>query len=204
MSKYLVIDTETTGLDPDFNGIITCSAVVYDEMKPIVGWNGYNIGWKMFEISAGALKVNGFKLNDKNSPFSFLYRKLNTKIKYVNFDTEEDFTRSLVDFLVKEAPLCDYVMGMNLQFDLSFLKSTLRSLSINLDGILPRKQIDPRIVACALEDCKKLPEAVKKVNSESLYEGYGIKTPQAISLHRSDTDVFMTHRLWMEMKKYFL
>lgn len=201
MSRYMVVDTETTGLDHNIHGIITLSAIVFEDTEIVSGWNGVNKDWSSkFKIDLSALKVNGFKIDRPNTYFGNIF-EFNNKVNYVNFINYQGFVYNFADYMLSECPNIDYMVGMNLQFDLGFISKAMTDYDININGFLPRKHIDPRIIACALQDCNNLPKPMKYINSESLYEAYQIEAPKA--LHASDTDVYMTHKLWLEMKKTF-
>lgn len=203
MSRYLVIDSETTGLDPESNGLITFSAVVYENQNKIAQWHGANKQWDKFVIDTSALRVNNisFYSSDFFSVSSSNIVSGNAEAGYYLLETYETFVKFLTAFLIENAPACDFLMGMNVQFDLAFLKKACRSFNINIEGLLPRKQIDPLIIASSMSDTGLYYKNMKYINSKNLYEYHGISHE---GIHRSDVDVRLTFELWQKMKKDFL
>ena len=97
LKEFVVFDTETTGLDPESDGIVQLSAVKYKNLKASEKWNTYlNPGCT---ISYSASLVNGITdemVQDK------------PKINQV--------AKDFLDF-VGDAP----IVGYNIKFDLSFM-----------------------------------------------------------------------------------
>jgi hypothetical protein len=87
---------------------------------------------------------------------------------------------------------------MNVQFDLSFIKKACNTFNMKIDSLLPRKQIDPLIIASAALDSGKLKSDLKYINSQSMYNMYEINSQ---GIHRSDVDVVLAFELWQKMKK---
>ena len=200
MSKYLVVDCETTGLDPEIHGLITLSAVVYDGKKKVSQWHGANKDWQQFTIDASALKVNGISLF-QTEYFSVLTRDIiegTTEKGYYLIENYSTFVRFFVSWLLENATDCDFLLGMNVQFDLSFIKKACNTFNMKIDSLLPRKQIDPLIIASAALDSGKLKSDLKYINSQSMYNMYEINSQ---GIHRSDVDVVLAFELWQKMKK---
>lgn len=203
MSRYLVIDSETTGLDPESNGLITFSAVVYENQDKVVQWHGANKQWDRFIVDTSALRVNNISFfgSEYFSVSSESIISGHAGEGFYLIENYETFVKFLTAFLIEHAPTCDFLMGMNVQFDLAFLKKACRSFNINIDGLLPRKQIDPLIIASSLSDTGIYFKNMKYINSKNLYEYYEISHE---GIHRSDVDVELTFQLWQKMKKDIL
>lgn len=191
MSKYLVIDTETTGLNPSKHGIITLSALICDDEKIIKEWHGVNNNWRECDIDVGALKVNNFKFGE-----SVYFGLRDTK--QVSCD-QQTMLQHFADFCLYNAGSCEYLLGMNVQFDLSFIKKAFEKQNINIDGLFPRRQIDPLHFATGLIDIGILSKT-KYLNSKFLYDLYEIESN---GIHASDVDVRLTFHLWQKMKLHF-
>lgn len=191
MSKYLVIDTETTGLDPNRHGIITLSALICDDEKIVKQWHGVNNNWREYDVDVGALKVNNTKFGE-----SVYFGLCDTKQLSCN---QETLFEHFADFCLYHVGNCDYLLGMNVQFDLSFIKKAFEKQKINIDGLLPRRQIDPLHFAAGLIDIGILSKT-KCLNSKFLYDLYEIESN---GIHASDVDVRLTFQLWQKMKLQF-
>lgn len=95
--KFIVIDTETTGLKASNNRIIQLSAVKYVEFEPVEIWNTYIDPLR--EIPADASKVNGI-----------------TDDMVKGKPTIKQVAKSFTEFVEKWD-----VVGYNLPFDMRFL-----------------------------------------------------------------------------------
>ena len=191
MNKYLVIDAETTGLDPEKNGIITLSAAIIDDKEKVVStFDGYNRDWENFECDLQALNVNGFKFGFKPS-----FKALNnSNIQY--FESTNYLLQGFSNYLLS-ASQPTYIMGMNVRFDLDFIKHAAKNAKINFGKALPYQIIDPMIMAHCLIDAGVL-KNIKHVNSKNLYEKFNI--PDA-GIHASHVDVKLTFELWKKMRE---
>ena len=200
MSKYLVVDCETTGLDPEIHGIITLSAVVYDGPKKVSQWHGVNKEWQQFTIDSSALKVNNISLYQTDY-FSIPTKEIvegKADQGYYILENYSTFVRFFVSWMLENAVNCDFILGMNVQFDISFIKKACNAFNIKIDSLLPRKQIDPLIIAAAASDAGILNPDIKYFNSQAMYNLYEIDSK---GIHRSDIDVRLAFELWQKMKK---
>lgn len=188
MSKYLIVDCETTGLDPNRHGIITLSALICDDDKIIKEWHGTNNDWRNHDVDTSALKVNNFKFGE-----SVYFGLRETKQIACN---QQTLLEQFADFCLYNATTCEYLMGMNVQFDLNFIKKAFEKQKVNIDGLLPRKQIDPLHFAAGLIDAGIISKT-KYLNSKYLYDLYEISSE---GIHASDIDVRLTFELWKKMK----
>lgn len=103
------------------------------------------------------------------------------------------------NWILEEALDCDYLMGMNVQFDIAFIKRMFGLLNINIDRVMPKRQIDPLIVAAAAYDSGVFGDKKIEIRSKDLYDFYEMDSN---GIHRSDKDVKLTFELWEKMKKH--
>ena len=96
--KFVVVDTETTGLKASNGRIVQLSAVKYVDWEPVETWDTYIDPGKV-KIGAEATKVNGI-----------------TNEMLIGKPSIKQVSHSFVDFVGEAA-----VVGYNLQFDLKFL-----------------------------------------------------------------------------------
>ena len=112
LPNYVVIDVETTGLNPSKNKIIELSAIRYELGTPVSAFTTYIN--PCCNIPAKASEINGIKDDDiKNAP------------------TIEQVSKSFLDFVGNSS-----VVGYNVSFDLLFLYSA------GIDLITSRKIYD--------------------------------------------------------------
>ena len=127
--KFLVIDTETTGLDPTSNQIIQLGAIVYDDKEEKASINLHVSYDHSSFIEPAAFSKNKTGINE----FIQQYNKRNLDIREAVY--------KFCDFVLKNP--CDYLVGFNVQFDLSFLRAAFEKAKVNFVNFLPYKVIDP-------------------------------------------------------------
>lgn len=183
MPKYLVIDTETTGLDSYRNQMIQLVAKSWD------GKNSHEFNC-MIELSTTFGLVEPAAL-----------RKNKTKLTNIYTDTQRNTesyaVRTFVDFINDNGPF-DYLVGFNVQFDLGFIQRAFERSNVNFVGFLPYKVIDPFVLTQAMIAAGKLP-AMRSTSLSSLCEHYSIEVPS--THHEALTDVEMTFKLMQAMLK---
>lgn len=194
MKNYLVIDCETSGIDPFANRMITFSAAIYQENddanKPREKFNYCFTDWKEGQVDPSALKVNNIRLTADNKKF-----------KNTNFfeGTTQEFVQSFSDWVLDLHYPCDYLLGYNINFDITFLKKAFDDSNIKINNLLPYKVIDPFIIATSLIACGSFPQ-VKSLSAESMYDLFAINSN---GIHNADVDVALTWELWQKMSKCF-
>jgi len=185
MPKYLVIDTETTGLDPYRNQMIQLGAKSWDELGP----NRVEFNC-MIEVSTAFGLVEPAAL-----------KKNKTKLTHIYTDTQRNSesyaVRTFVDFINDNGPF-DFLVGFNVQFDLGFIQRAFERSYVNFVGFLPYKIIDPFVLTQAMIAAGKLP-AMRSTNLASLCEHYSIKTCNTKESHEAMADIEMTYKLMQAM-----
>lgn len=184
MNQLLVIDTETTGLDPENNRILQIAAKVYVGKEAVAEFCT-NVSVTEGEVSLAALKVNRVSINSLDS-----------------YGIPERLALShFFDFVMRN--LKSYpdmvICGMNVSFDLAFIKSAAKRLRLNdVEAILPRKVVDTQIIAQALKLAGIID--VKSVKSEALYDYFGVKYDKT-AIHSAKEDVEKTADLYFRLNK---
>ena len=117
-TKYLVIDTETTGLNTDRCGLIQVGAIVLDcQLNQLESYTQDINPGSNIEISAEALEINGFTMSRIQ--------------KGINYD---DFCKEFLEFLHKHfAEDKAILVGQFLPFDYSFLWKVFSQVGLNLE-----------------------------------------------------------------------
>lgn len=182
--KFLVIDTETTGLDPTSNQIIQLGAIVYDDKEEKASINLHVSYDHCSFIEPVAFSKNKTGIND------FMQHYIHTDKK--NLDIREAVYK-FCDFVLKNP--CDYLVGFNVQFDLSFLRAAFERSKVNFVNFLPYKVIDPFVTAQMLILTGNLPNTMK-TNLSALCKHYGINNEGA---HEAMQDIGMTYSLMNAM-----
>lgn len=176
--KCLVIDTETTGLDPNKNQMIQLGAIVYEDGKEkdtfslSVTYNG-----------EGMVEPAAFKKN-KTGMAGYMFASL---------IVESSVIYKFCDFVLNNP--CDYLVGFNVQFDLAFLRTAFERAKVNFVNFLPYKVIDPFILAQTMALTGHLPSSIK-TNLSALCKHYGMETEGA---HEALQDIRMTYGLMVRM-----
>ena len=178
MSKFLVIDTETTGLDPNKNQIIQLGAIVYNDKD-----EKENFSLSVSYNGNGTIEPAAFGKN-KTGVSGFMNSCL---------VVEPEAIYKFCDFVLKNP--CDYLVGFNVQFDLAFLRAAFERAKVNFVNFLPYKVIDPFVIAQMLILTGTLPSTLK-TNLSALCKHYDINSDGA---HEAMADIRMTYSLMSRM-----
>lgn len=185
---FYVLDTETTGFDEIENDVIELSIYRLNDdaqktwyLKPL----------NENTIEAGALRVNGHKLED-----------LKHQTKYGR-DTYMAPDKVLVDvenWMMDDGVTSEdrILIGQNPSFDKKFLERLWKKC--NSSGTFPfgRKMMDTIQLALLLDLATGSKR--KAYNLSSLVDAFGVKKEKA---HRADADTRMTKELYMKMLDIF-
>ena len=188
--NLLFLDTETSGLDPQSNGILQLSAEFHSDGKLVNSFNE-RIKHDSIKVDLGALKVNRIKLGQVDSlglPHDFVMAKF-------------------VDWLLMlhEQYSNIVVVGHNLSFDVNFIKAALQKMGCyNVDAVLPYRVIDTSGLARFLASLgvKELDEVFNAAQGSSLAaiaKGLGLKVPT--ELHNSAVDVELTAAVFYKFQQ---
>lgn len=133
-NKFLVIDTETTGIDYDECSIIQLAAEYHENGKVVSTFNEYILPDKDQTINLGALKANGTKL-------SYL-KGGDINIRF----TEAEVVTHFTDWLLKlNLSRSVNIVGMNVGFDIVFLDRLFKKHNIKgiwSGDVLPYRKYD--------------------------------------------------------------
>lgn len=184
--KFLYLDVETTGLDPNKHGVIQVACII-TEGKTILKakevdrldmlFNPLSIGCK---IDKEALKINGHKKkNIKKYPKDTFSTIINFFEKYINkYDTDDKFI----------------VVGQNVKFDVEFLHGWAKREGFEYMGsFVDWRVIDTLVIARTQHALGKINPTDFKLGT--LCEEYGIPTPD----HNAMVDIVATKKLLKKM-----
>jgi len=133
--NLLIVDTETTGLDPNKHSIIQLCAEYHEDGVCKSKFNEYFQGG--YTVSLGALKVNRTRLS---------------KVRGDDSNTAELVSIKFVDWLLdlkigRDTLIC----GQNVDFDIKFIKAMLEQNGIeDLDSIFPYRKYDTATISAFL------------------------------------------------------
>lgn len=108
MAKVLFLDTETTGLDCNLHGLVQVAGIVEVDGDAVEEFNIKVKPYPLDEVSAEAVKVNGWKADSFGLPPTEGYKKIiGVFNRYIDRYNKQD------KFLM---------VGQNVQFDYGFLE----------------------------------------------------------------------------------
>jgi len=108
----IVLDIETTGLDPKRHSIIEVGAIEFDDPRNV--FNEKCRIWPGAEIDQGALDINGFSIQEITDPAIQSQKDLLTKFNdWISLIPDRTFA------------------GQNVDFDISFLNESCKRLNLS-------------------------------------------------------------------------
>lgn len=84
MARYAIIDTETTGLDPQKNQTLEVGVIICDEDLKIVSYDNFLVKHKEYVISPRAMEINGIDLVEHNKQADDAKIACNKIVKFLN------------------------------------------------------------------------------------------------------------------------
>jgi DNA polymerase-3 subunit epsilon len=169
--RFVVLDTETTGLDTSKNALLSIGAVVIQN-NAILLKDILEITLNRDEIlKAEAVKIHGLTLNDLNEGESI-----------------EQAIRQFLTFLK-----ADIIVAHHTGFDLKMLNKTIQTF-LNLPFKLENKAIDTAVLAKRIDTLENPYEQKYQYDLDSLAKKYNV------ALHDRHTawgDAFITAKLFL-------
>ena len=156
--KYVVIDTETTGLDYKKNEVIAFGAMVMIDGVITETLEIYCHPERINDASPKALEVNGY--SRKNKLWRYAIRR-------------EDAIEQIIYFLRRH--IDGTLVGHNVQFDIQFLINMAMTENDKLEIVFPKPYLDTRDVARAT----LAPYGLDSMSLDSICSFLGWKRRQA-------------------------
>ena len=181
MTRYLVFDTETGGLDPLAHDLLSMGLVASEDGQ-ILDSLEILIRHEPYRVSAGGMKVNRIDL-----------------VKHHAAALEPaEALRVFDEFCTKHfgsAPIT--LVGHNIAFDQGFLGTFLRSQGRELEPRFNHRSIDTHAAAAVLRDGGRLPSDLR-LSSGALFSFFGI-APAPELRHTALGDALATHHLYWKL-----
>lgn len=182
VNRYLVIDTETGGLDWFHHSLLTLGLVTGDAAGVTEGLE-IAIRHEPYVVSGGGMKVNRIDLAAHHETALPAPQALEALDAFLSrhFDPQ--------------APII--LVGHNIGFDIAFLRAFLEAQGRSLEPRFSHRSVDTHAVAAALRDAGRLP-AELKLSSTALFAHFGIEVPDA-QRHTALGDALATHALYWKL-----
>jgi DNA polymerase-3 subunit epsilon len=188
--KVLWLDTETTGLDPEKNGLIEIAGLVEidGEVREEFVINSGLFGDDV--ISEGAAELQGLsvddfakRINEYQAPRdAYVYLKMKLDWYIDRFNPDDKFT----------------VAGYNVSFDVAFLEAFFRKMGDSYLYSYIRRPVIDILAVCRYLSWAGLLD-VKKHNLETVCEAFNIE----LKAHTALEDIRATRAIALEVKSLF-
>lgn len=183
----LFIDTETGGLDPSRNSLLSLGLVVggpgADGAAEVVNSLEILIRHEPYVVSAGGMKVNRIDL-----------------VQHHESALEPAMAVTVLDvFLDQHFPhRCKAITlaGHNIAFDAAFLRTFLEGQGRAFEPRFNHRTVDTHALAAGLRDAGRLP--LDNLGSTALFEHFGIKVPDE-KRHTALGDALATFELYWKL-----
>ena len=181
-NPYLVIDTETGGLDSARHSLLTLGLVAGDEGGVAEGLE-LAVRHEPYVVSGGGMKVN----------------RINLVAHHENALEPAQALEALDSFLSRHfaAEAAVILVGHNISFDIAFLRTFLEAQGRSLEPRFSHRSVDTHAVAAALRDAGRLPSEVK-LSSTALFAHFSIVVPEE-KRHPALGDALATHALYWKL-----
>ncbi len=181
MTRYLVFDTETGGLDPLAHDLLSLGCVVSEDGQVVASLE-ILVRHEPYRVSAGGMKVNRIDL-----------------VKHHAAALTPTEALKVFDAFCSEyfgsAPIT--LLGHNIAFDQAFLGTFLKSQGRELEPRFNHRTIDTHAAAAVLRDAGKLPRDLR-LSSGALFDFFGI-APEPDKRHTALGDALATHHLYWKL-----
>jgi DNA polymerase III epsilon subunit-like protein len=179
---FLFLDTETGGLDPARNSLLSIGLVVGDGPK-VVNSLEILIKHEPYVVSAAGMAVNRIDL-----------------VRHSAAALEPAMALTVLDvFLDQHFPhMCKpiFLAGHNVAFDRAFLAAFLASQGRALEPRISHRTVDTHAIAAALRDAGRLP--LENLSSTALFAHFGIEVPEE-RRHTALGDALATFELYWKL-----
>lgn len=142
--RYIFIDTETTGLDPEKNDVIEVAAIVFEEddnnePQEIARYHG------RWGITNGVVDIEALHVNGR--------RATDDVFSTVDHEYRVALINGLADFFATYITDKTFILGGSVFFDIDFVNALFKKYGLDSERILSkRKAIDIQHVAKFLND----------------------------------------------------
>lgn len=176
--KIVVLDTETSGLDPQKHsllqvGIMVCENGVVLEKKRI------NIVHDTYHVAARAMEINKIDLATHTG------------------STPAEAVKEIAEFIQKHFDKPAQVLGHNVAFDVAFLKELFKGTNVDYEKIFSYRLLDTSSFARVLEFVGIIDRGG---SLGQLAKKFGIPVEES-DLHDALVDCEVTYKLLIEMAK---
>lgn len=138
--RYIFIDVETTGLNPEENDVIEVAMLVYDDDNEIARMST-QLRSAPGLIDLNALKVNKVRLNELYSASTG------------DDEVREAVVRNLAQFLIDYVTKDTWFVGHHVSFDYSFLKALFETYGLDITRLFsPINLLCTKQIAMFLQD----------------------------------------------------
>ena len=178
--RFLIIDSETSGLDPQLHSILSLAAIVWEDGTSVAELNCY-IREPQIVVDSESMRVNNLDL-------CFVQEQgLNPEVA----------VQRLLAFLATHFPVRPIILaGHNVQFDVSFLKRLFRLANADYGATFSHRVLDTGSVSQFLRIAAGLP--LKTPSSSEAFELFHIVVPDS-ARHTAIGDARATAQLLTEL-----
>lgn len=180
-AKYIVFDTETSGLRPENANLLSVHFCVLDDKLNNIDELNLNIKYPFYTIYTKALSVNKISLEEHEKTALFMnYARIKLK-----------------NFLYSVAKTKLIPIGHNIQFDINFIKQSGLLSEIEYNKFMHVNYLDTIVIAQFLKSCNIIPSQTS-MKLSILCDHFGINTTG--NLHTAEYDVKLTIELFKKMQ----
>ena len=181
MSRLLVFDTETGGLDATRHSLLSMGLVALVDGR-VVGEQELLVRHEPYVVTGGGMKVNRIDLAAHHE-------------KALEPLAVADALEAFCAVHFGEGPIT--LVGHNVAFDRAFLGAFLASIGRELEPRFSHRTVDTHALAFGLQEAGRLPLDLR-LSSDGLFAHFGIAVPEALR-HTALGDGRATAELYLRL-----
>ncbi|MGL5594612.1 MAG: 3'-5' exonuclease [Cetobacterium sp.] len=183
--NYIIIDTETGGLDPKTSDLLSIG-MVFVRGGEVIAEREWFVKKDFYRVTPGAMRINRFdwkNITDKGKDISNIIF---------------EFMNDMVNIFNCEGQIKPTVIGHNVDFDLSFIFEQFVD-KVEWEKLVSYRKIDTAGIGRFLMDCDIIPGNMADLSS--IAKKFEIDTDEDGNRHSALFDAKLTWKVYKAMRK---
>ena len=156
-NRYVFIDTETGGTNPEKHSLFSIGLIVWDVHKGIIAEKEFFVASKEYRQTKESKRVNKINVEEHNKIAIPPNQVISEMLEYLGEYIEDEETF--------------HIIGHNVQFDIGFIKYLFKECNKSYDKYFSHRSIDTYSVYKTLEISGKIDDSIESSDDAFAYFG---------------------------------